>query len=213
MNNFPDLKQATAQFGGGSEFYKFEKGDNRIRILAIAEEPIAKHFVKNKPVTCVGINHGCPLHGEGAPKDDSGKPRSPSIKYMAYIIDRDLPEQIRLADIPFSVMKQLADLKNNPDWSFEALPMTYDVTVKYDPDAAGTEMYKLIPSPKSAPVTPDVAEKLSKLKPLAEIVQHVREKATAEMDLPPVESHAPASEELPVIDLDEEEEPKDEVPF
>lgn len=206
MNPFPDIKKASAMYGGGnSDFYKFEKGDNRIRILAIADEPIAKHFVAKKAITCIGVENGCPLHGENAPMDDkSGKPRSPSIKYMAYIVDREEPENIRLADLPFTVMKQLSDFKSDPDWSFEELPMPYSVTVKYDPDAAGTDMYKLIPSPTRVPIDPEILSKLSRMKPLSEILQHVREKAAAEMELPlkPEVVDEPA-DELPIIDLDE----------
>jgi len=185
MNSFPDIKKGAAMFGGGnSDFYKFEEGDNRVRILAIADEPIAKHFVAKKGVTCVGIENGCPLHGENAPMDEkSGKPRSPSIKYMAYIVDREEPNNIRLADLPYSLMKQLSDLKNDPDWSFDELPMPYSVTVKYNPDAAGTDMYKLIPSPTRVPVSAEIIEKLSHMKALDEIVHAVRDKAAADMDL------------------------------
>lgn len=213
MNHFPDIKKATAMYGGGnSDFFKFEKGDNRIRILAIADEPIAKHFVGKKAITCIGPDNGCPLHGDKAPMDEkSGKPRSPSIKYMAYIVDREDPENIRLADLPYTVMKQLADFKNDPDWSFEDLPMPYSVTVKYDPDAAGTDMYKLIPSPTRVPIDPAILTKLARMKPLADILQHVREKAAEDMGLP--EQHEASQDngpedpnELPVIDLDADDE-------
>jgi hypothetical protein len=183
MNEFPDIKKANETYGGASDFYKFEEGDNRIRILAIATEPIAKHFIGKKATTCVGIKEGCPLHGENAPKDDkTGKPRSPSIKYMAYIVDREDPSNIRLADLPYSVMKQLADLRQDPDWTFDHLPVPYAVTVKYDSKAAGTDMYKLIPSPTRVQVAGEIMSKLAGMRPLDDLVKAVREKAAAELD-------------------------------
>lgn len=180
MSQFPDTKRAGDYGVGNRDFFKFEKGDNRLRILALAQEPLATHFLLGKErVTCIGVSRGCKYHGENAPKDEKGNEKRPSVKYPAYVIDRKT-EDIRLVYLPFSIVTALRDLKSNVDWAFEELPMPYDITVAFDPDAAGKDMYKVIPSPKQVAVTAEILEKLSKLKAIDEIADSAREKAASE---------------------------------
>jgi len=166
MNINDQLSQGQKEYGVGSRanYYKFEKGDNRIRVLT-AGEVIATHFFGKgvKATTCYGVEKGCPFHGAGAPKGTDGKEKKPSIKYTCYVMDRnDVNNKIQLADLPYSVIKQIGDYQADVDYSFESFPMPYDVTVKYNPDSnSPNDMYKVIASPKREEVSEDVKNELA----------------------------------------------------
>jgi hypothetical protein len=195
MSQFPDTARASEYGAGSRDYFKFEKGDNRLRVLALAQDPVATHFIsKGERAVCIGVSRGCKYHGENAPKGDDGKPKKPSVKYPAYVVDRKTND-IRLVYLPYSVVTALGDLKKDADWSFEELPMPYDVTVKYDPDASGTDMYKVVPSPKSAPITSEIRASLETMKSIDEVADAQRDKAAAE------------TEHAGEIDLGDESEP------
>ena len=174
MNINSQLNEGQKEYGVNSNtpYFKFEKGDNRIRILTEGEV-IATHFFGKgqRPSVCYGVEKGCPFHGERAPKDDKGNEKKPSLKYTCYIIDkRDAEEKIQIADLPYSIIKQVGDYQENIDYAFTSFPMPYDVTVKFDPDSPSpASMYKVIASPKQEPVSDTVmgklAEKMTTLTP------------------------------------------------
>lgn len=174
------LNQGQKEYGANSQtsYYKFERGDNRMRILTEGEV-LATHFFGKgqKASTCYGADKGCPFHGVGAPKDDKGKEKSPSIKYVCYVVNKRDGETIQLADLPYSVIKQVGDYQDNIDYAFTSFPMPYDITVKFDPDSKSpNDMYKVIASPKVEPVSDEVMGKLADLMVKKTPVQHVQSK-------------------------------------
>ena len=211
--NFKDsIEKAETKYdvGGGGDWFKFQKGVNKIRVLASSSEPIANHFIgengSSKNVVCIGKNEGCPFHGKDAPVGKDGKPKKPSIKYLMYIIDRK-NDAIRLVSVAYSVVKQIGELQMTEDWEFDSLPMPYDLTVKYDPDAAPNDKYKVIASPKRELVNQETLNQLAELKPLDEILEKIKAKQAGNMP----EIKEGKSEDLPVINQDEEEPPIDDV--
>lgn len=167
MSNINEqLNRDTKQYGSSSraDYFKFNPGDNRLRVLT-SGEVLATHFFGKgqKASTCYGIEEGCPYHGDNAPKDTNGKEKRPSIKYTCYVVDvNDKDNKIQLADLPYSVIKQIGDYQANQDYAFDSFPMPYDVTIKFDPDSKSpNDMYKVIPSPKRTTISADVEEKLN----------------------------------------------------
>ena len=166
MNIQEQLNQGQKDYGASSKtnFFKFEKGDNRLRILTEGEV-LATHFFGKgvKASTCYGIAEGCPFHGEGAPKDAKGMEKKASIKYTCYVVNvNDKDETIQLADLPYSVTKQIGEYQTNIDYAFDSFPMPYDVTIKFDPDSPSPAgMYKVIASPKRSAVSENITAKLA----------------------------------------------------
>ena len=172
------IQEAEKEYGSGQQpRFKFKPGVNRVRILA-GGEPIATHWIGDKGVTCVGKDKGCGYHGANAPIDKrTGKEVKPSVKFAVYLLDRaDESNFIHLVFLPWSVVKALDDFAQDDDYKFETLPMPYDISVKFDPDASPADMYKVIPSPKREQVSEEIVEQLSKLKPVKEIVQKIKDK-------------------------------------
>ncbi len=164
MNINEQLNQGQKEYGvsSGGNYYKFENGDNRMRILT-SGEVLATHFFGKgqKASTCYGEDKGCPYHGKNAPKDVEGKEKKPSIKFTCYVLNKRAEPVIQLADLPYSVIKAVGDLQENIDYAFDGQPMPYDITVKFNKESnSPNDMYKVIPSPKREPISSEVEDEL-----------------------------------------------------
>lgn len=142
MSLLDDINNESKNYGGGarSDFFQFEKGLNRIRIMA-KPKVIAFHFFGKgqKPDVCVGIEEGCPHHG--------GDKDKATIKLATYVIDRK-DGRIKLAELPLSISYALNDLQQDPDYAFSEFPMPYDVKITHDPDNKDPKAkYRLVNSP------------------------------------------------------------------
>jgi len=178
MGFMDEVKEESKKYGAGqsSDYFNFsEKGIYRLRILH-QPKTIATHFFGkgNPSVVCVGIDEGCQYHGQDEKK--------PSIKLATYVIDRS-DGKVKLAELPLSVGYYLQGLQEDSDFAFTEFPMPYDVKITYDPDNSDPKsIYRLVPSPKQEPLTPEegleLAEKLKNLTP----EQHVALKKQKQKD-------------------------------
>lgn len=139
----------------GLDFFKFVDGDNRIRILSEGFV-IAQHFFGKgiQPSVCYGISKGCPFHKE------TDKPAS--VKYSCYILDR-ADNVVKLADLPYSVIKKVSDLQLDSEWAFDTFPMPYDIKVTFKKDESPANMYSVIGSPKREELPAETVKTLDDL--------------------------------------------------
>ena len=140
------------------QFYRLKEGKNRVRVLTPLF-PYASHF---KVGACVG-KADCP-ECKKVVKDKDGKDKEnlPSIKFVCHVLDMS-DNQIKLAQFPLSIFLALRDLQNDPEWSFNELPMPYDITINAEGAGQPTVKYGVVASPKREPVSKEVEVKLSKL--------------------------------------------------
>ena len=170
--NFDEaLGKAEAEFGQiGSQkgaFYKIKEGKNRVRVLTPLY-PYASHF---KAGACVG-KADCP-ECKKVVKDKDGKDKEnlPSIKFICHVLDMNEPTKaadkttypIKLAQFPLGIFLALRDLQNDPEWSFNELPMPYDITINAEGAGKTTVKYSVVASPKREPVAAETLETLSKI--------------------------------------------------
>lgn len=148
-----DIQKSAEQYGvsaGSSDFFQFEKGENKMRILTHpGHATIGLHFFGKgeKAVVCIGKDEGCPHH-----KQDDNKP---SVKLVTYVIDRK-DGNVKLAELPLSVGYALNDLQEDSDYRFSEFPMPYDVKIISDPDNQDPKAkYRVLASPNQEAVTPD----------------------------------------------------------
>lgn len=156
MNLADSLKQTEKEYEiGGGDFFKFEEGDNKIRILTMWEA-IATHFIKtgnkSNPHVCYGKDKGCPYHDEGAPLNDKGEPANPTVRFITYVCDRKDSDRIKVAELPYTVIKAIVGLQGDEDYTFDNFPMPYDVKIKYDPKESGSAIYNITPAPTRDPL-------------------------------------------------------------
>ena len=141
-----EAEQYGVKAGEGSDFFKFQKGVNKLRIL---NKPtiLAMHFFGKgeKAVVCIGIAENCPHHKEDDPKA--------SVKLVTYVVDRE-NNKVKLAELPLSVGYALNNYMEDEDYAFDEFPMPYDVKITHDPDNSDPKSkYVLIPSPNKTELT------------------------------------------------------------
>jgi len=77
-------------------------------------------------------------------------------------------EQIKLGEFPQSVMKQVLEYKNNPEYTFDTAPMPYDITVNKKGEKLETE-YTVIPARANSEIEEKVLQELTTKKTCEEI--------------------------------------------
>lgn len=161
---------------GRDDRFKFEEGDNRVRILSPGKALATHRLGGSKFITCYGKDEGCPYHGAGAPVDKEGNEQKPSVKFLMWVIDRK-DGKVKLAFMPYTIVKLLAALQGNPDYSFDELPMPYDVTVNAQKAGTKEVTYAVLPSPKPVALTPQEDEEFAKKRPIEDVIERMQNKA------------------------------------
>lgn len=169
MARFQDHERVAKEnnVGGSGEFYRLEKGSNRIRILS-EYEALGKHFIKGEkqPHICIGKDKGCEYCKMG---------NKPNVKFMIWILDRT-DDQVKLAEFGYSIIKAIGELALSEDWAFETNP-DYDIVIKKSGEGLETE-YSVMPSPNRAALNTEIKEQVAnKVKDVKEIVEKMKEKA------------------------------------
>lgn len=167
------MQQGAKEHGAEStsDLFQFDKsGQYRIRLLT-KPVAIATHFFgPGQPsVVCVGVDKGCPFHGPEAPKDDKGNEKRPSVKFMAYVVDRS-DGKVKLGELPWSVIGRVADFEEDEEFQFDGYPMPYDIKIKVDKENKDPKsIYKAEASPKMEPISAEegveLSDKISKTTP------------------------------------------------
>ena len=161
MSLIEDINNESKKYGGmqqSSDYFNFQKGENRVRILTKPNKIIALHFFGEgqRPAICVGIDEGCPHHTEDS--------KNSTKKLVAYIIDRK-DGKVKLAELPLAISYTLNDLHDNPEYEFgiDDYPMPFDVNIIHDPDNKDPKAkYRLQPSPKRVELTAEEKEAFNK---------------------------------------------------
>lgn len=137
-------------------YFNFVEGDNRFQLLTHCAQLIQRWNGQKYEVVIEG---------------DSKEGRS--IKGVCYVLQDD---EIKVAYLPYTVVKQIRALQNDPDWTFSDFPMPRMINVKAK--GAGTKEveYSVIPSPKESKVSQETLEKLSKKHTPEQIVEIMKEK-------------------------------------
>src|SRR3990167_9923547 len=176
MSIAENFKKTESKYGiGGGLYLKLDNGEYRFRILT-QWESMAEHWIEEekKYVVCVGIDNGCSYHGEDAPKDDKGNPKNARVRFETYVL---FDGSIKIADLPYSIVKKLVGYSTDPDWAFDTFPMPYDVKVLVDKKKAPSEMYEVRPTPNRDAIKPEILEALEKKIPVSELIAKKKEKA------------------------------------
>ena len=165
-----ELEKAEKEFGISSNkglYFRVKEGKNRVRILSPLY-PFASHFTSRTtpPITCVGKADCAECKKMVKVKNKDGqeveKENTPGVKFMCHVLDY-MDNQIKLANFPLTIFLALRDLQNDPEWSFNELPMPYDITINAEGAGTTAVKYGVVASPKREPISKEVADKLFKL--------------------------------------------------
>lgn len=218
------MEQDQKEWGGGSKmFFKFDKtGNYKLRVLTNPKALATHFFGKGFPSSvCYGMEKGCPFHN---PENEKA-----SVKYQAYVIDRE-DNQIKLAELPWSVMARIGDFEEDDELAFEEFPMPMDIKVKVNKESTDKKgVYTTDASITKIPITTEednlfiekmkveTVEQFVENKKIKQLAKHKadgtwdKEAEKRKEFLNKVEVKKPSTEE--VIEYPPEEINPDDIPF
>ncbi len=180
FSEFENIAKEHGQGGNSGEWFRPSEGESRIRILSDEFEVLAKHWIPslNKSFVCYGKDKGCP-HDSIVKDKNTGEEKKihkPGIKYLVWMIDRK-DGKIKIGELPYSVTKLIASLKDNEEYGFSDVP-SYDITIKRTKTGtAATDVeYNVIPARKDTVVTESELNEFNEKTSLTEIVQKMKDK-------------------------------------
>lgn len=101
------------------------------------------------------------------------------FQWIGYILDR-VDGQVKTFFMPHTIHKFIEDLQQDSDWSFDEVPLPYDVTINAKNAGTKEVEYSVTPSPKRVPATPAELAALAEKKPIAEVQKTIYDKQNIE---------------------------------
>ena len=194
------IDQANKDYGG-SDFFKFEEGNNEMRILTPFHVYAEHYSPSGYKGVCLGKEEGCEGCKEGT---------KPTAKWLAWGANK---EGLKLFKFGHKIIKQISALQNDTEYSFEEFPMPYPINIKADGAGETTVVYTVMPR-KVSKVNADLIKSLEdKLMP-NQIVDGMKDKkkGVSEGDKQASEEYNNMGEKGKVDYPDEEINP-DDIPF
>ena len=129
MSMLENLKKLEAEGKvGGSDYYKVQEDNNIVRVLS--EGVFYESEYKNPKTGEVKVNN----------------------KFVMFLIDRR-DGKVKPYFAPYTVYKQIAQLETDPFYSFQGMPMPYDVNIKTENAGDMTVKYNVQASPQKTELT------------------------------------------------------------
>lgn len=103
--------------------------------------------------------------------------RNISIKGVCWVLQsEDGIPYIKQAKMPYSIVRSIRELQQNPEWEFE-LPFPHTLTLGAKNAGTKEVEYSLTPSPKKIVIPAEILEELKKKPTPEEIVEKIKGKA------------------------------------
>jgi len=153
-NKMEWVDEMTKQQDASSLFFSMQEGDNRIQLLTHAAR-LAQVWdgAKYRP----------------AKEGDENI----SIKGVCWVLQDG---KIKEAKLPYTVVKQIRALMEDPDWAFDEFPMPRMINIKVKNAKTKEADYSVVPSPKESEVPAEILEELKSKKTPEEVVEFIKSK-------------------------------------
>ena len=160
-----DAKQYNVQ---RSEYFKFQEGDNNIRVLS-PSAVLARHQLGVKQsAICYGKDEGCPYHGENEIEI--------RVKWWMWIHDlRD--NKVKIAEMPYTIVKALGQFQQSEEYGFQDLPIPYIINITAEKAGTKEVKYTILPARQNSSIPADIERDYLNKKPIDDIVEAVKNKA------------------------------------
>lgn len=145
----------------GSDFFKIPEGKTKLRILTdfVKVQTVWEGVYPNsKPV---GAFTGQTL------RDD----QSVQTKGWCWI---ETDGELKILQTPVAIIKKLAELKQNPEYAWEEMPMPFDITIANSGE--GPNRYSVEPARQNTPVSEEILTKLADSTPIEEVIERIEAK-------------------------------------
>jgi hypothetical protein len=163
MSFAQDLQDAEKEYNIGKGEGKFKFVDGDNRIRIMSESPALQSEYK-------------------------GEKR---VKFVTWVWDY-ASKGLKLAFLPYSIAKAIAQFEQDPEYKFDSIPMPYDLTVKVKNAGTKEVEYTVLPARSESPVPQEATDALAKEKTITEVRQAIIDKQSN------TASSEDTSEELPL---------------
>lgn len=154
--NWVDEQEKVNQEKSSEGYFDIVEGDNRIQLLSYLQ-----------PLPQVWDN----TEKKYRPAEEGDK--NVSIKGVGWVLQDG---KIKQAKLPYTVVKAVRELMEDPDYAFTEFPMPRFINVKAKNAGTKEVEYTVIPSPKEVPVSAEILAELAKKPTPEEIVEKIRGK-------------------------------------
>lgn len=204
MSSFEDeVTAAGNEMGGGSDFYKFKEGDNKIHILTEPKIQASRYgygiCYEGAPY-CNPANlekeYQAALEKARAAGEDLKKVKHPAVskKWMCWAIQRSTAELV-LVTLPYGVSKTLMEMKADEESGWTAWPMPFGINIKAKGAGKKEVEYTVVASRQNTVITEEELADLAKKTPVDQILDRQKAKQkdktegtnTAGVDMGPIE--------------------------
>ena len=176
--NWIDEQEIAMKEERSKDYFNFVEGDNRIVLLTHC----AQYLVKWVGNTYVPAEQG-----------DEGL----IAKGVCWVLQDGV---VKLAQLPYTIVKQIRELMKDEDYAFEEFPMNRGLNLKAVKAGTKEVEYTVIPSPKEYIATAEVLAELAKKPSPEEMIEKMKAKKTGNISSSPIprsyeEEHKGDSEE------------------
>lgn len=166
LRNFKDEVVSTE-----SDFFTLPVGDTKIRILTDFVEVKTAwigEYPNSKPA---GIVY------EGRVLNANEKVTSAGWAWAVIkTVNKATVDEVKIIKFPMGLIGKIAKLKSDPEYSWEDMPMPFDITIGNTGDGGGR--YSVTPARANSEVTEKELATLNKKKPIESIVEAIVNKQT-----------------------------------
>lgn len=197
-SNFADIAQQYQRDDmSGNDYFTIVEGANRLRIMS-GSAPISEHFKKG---VCIGMEKGCPFH---TPADENT-----GVKFLTWVL---YDGKLKLAKLPYTVVKAIGSLQLDPEYAFEEVPMPYDITINAKGAGKITVEYTITAARQNTPIPDEIAVDYAKKTSPEDIVQRMKNNQAKKLGVaynePPKKDQI---QDVPSVEYPEE--PLSDIPF
>lgn len=156
--NWVDEQQKKIDESKNDGYFNIVEGDNRIQLLTHAA-PLPLHWT--------GKSYEPASEGE----------QNVSIKGVCWVLH---DSKIKQAKLPYTVVKAVRELMEDPDYAFDSFPMPRLINIKAKNAGTKEVEYTVIPAPKETDVSKEVLDELAKKATPEEIIEKIKGNTVAQ---------------------------------
>src|ERR1035437_1337005 len=151
LDNIMQKVEAQPKNDFPSDFYKWKEGSNKMRIMGDFTEVNT-------------INRGGSYAGHVTAKNQPKGEDKVRMQGWAWAMMRGATteaDELRIIQCSKTILGQLVAFRNNPEYSFDTMPMPYDIDVQAKDAGTKEVVYTIVASRKNTDVTADEMAKLN----------------------------------------------------
>jgi hypothetical protein len=150
-----EAKEKEIEATKGDGYLTLQEGDNRIQLLTHCA-PL--------PQVWTGTQYRVAEEGD----------KNVSVKGVCWVLHDG---RVKQAKLPYTVVKAVRDLMQDPDYAFEEFPMPRQINIKAKNAGTKEVEYSVIPSPREVEVPQEILDEVAKKPTPEDVIELIKGRA------------------------------------